>query len=171
MKKYFSLMLLAIFALLIVSCNDDDDVVDNDTYPAVADITRSFTASDDFNNLYGIYETFSSPIPSTDVILVYRLDDSSGTAVWKLLPKTYYFNEGGELDYTFDFTSRDIQISAEANFNLTTTTTEFKNEYLNNQTFRVVFIPASGKTSRVNFENYNEVINYFNIDDSSVVKL
>ena len=173
MKKFFSLLFLSVFALFMVSCNnsDDDNYVDNDTYPHVIDITENFKNSDGSNAdyLYGINKGFSTPLYNTGVVLIYRRDVSSGTAVWKLLPKTYYFQEG-EMDYTFDFTVNDVQIYADSNFNLTSQDATFKSTYLNNQTFRVVLIPASGRVT-VNYEDYNEVIQKYNIDDSNVTKL
>lgn len=171
MKKFFSLLFLSVFALFLVSCDTDDDnnYQDNDTYAQVIDITETFVKSSDSDYLYGVYKQFTSPLYSTDVVLIYRRDSSSGTAVWKLLPKTYYF-DAGEMDYTFDFTVNDIQIYADANFNLTAQDTSFKNTYLNNQTFRVVLIPASGRAN-VKYEDYDAVIKYYNIDDSKVVKL
>ncbi len=176
MKKIISLLFLSVFALFLVSCDTDDDnnnYTDNDTYPQVVDITENFKNSDGANAdyLYGINKTFASPLYNTDVILIYRRDSSSGTAVWKLLPKTYYFGSTNALDYTFDFTVNDVQIYADANFNLTAQDSSFKNTYLNNQTFRVVFIPASGKGVDIDYNDYNAVIQGFNIDDSKVKKL
>lgn len=164
-----SFVLLAVF---FVSCNNDDDnYVDNDTYPVVIDIRENFVNSTDTNTtdyLYGVYKEFSSSLANSDVVLIYRQDTSSGTAVWKLLPKTYYLTQGA-LDYHFDFTTNDIQIYADANFNMTSQDTAFKNTYLNNQTFRVVFVPASfGKNATVDLQDYDSVIRFYNIDDTNV---
>ncbi len=169
MKKFISLLSFVLLAVFFVSCNNDDDV-DNDTYPVVIDIRENFVNSTGTNAdyLYGVYKEFSSSLANSDVVLIYRQDTSSGTAVWKLLPKTYYLTQGA-LDYHFDFTTNDIQIYADAEFNMTSQDATFKNTYLNNQTFRVVFIPASfGKNSNVDLEDYNSVIKFYNIDDANV---
>ncbi len=168
-------MILGLLAMFVVSCDDDDNRTDNDTYPVVLDIRENFVNSTNPNNVdyvYGIYKEFTSPLYNSDVVLIYRQDSSSGTAVWKLLPKTYYFGSTGTMDYHFDFTVNDVQIYADADFNLTAQDSAFKNQYLNNQTFRVVLIPASfGKNSSVNYEDYNSVIKYYNINDSKITKL
>ena len=171
MKKFISLLSFVLLAMFFVGCNDDDNYVDTDTYPVVIDIRENFVNSTDTNTtnyLYGVYKEFSSSLANSDVVLIYRQDTSSGTAVWKLLPKTYYLTQGA-LDYYFDFTTNDIQIYADAEFNMTSQDTTFKNTYLNNQTFRVVFVPASfGKNSNVDLEDYNSVVKFYSIDDSNV---
>ena len=47
-------------------------------------------------------------------------------------------------------------------------TNEEKSAYLNNQTFRIVLVPASraGRAaSNVNFEDYNAVVKYYNLKE------
>jgi hypothetical protein len=50
-------------------------------------------------------------------------------------------------------------------------TTAEKNTYLNNQTFRIVLVPASraSRTSaaapKVNYEDYNAVVKYYNLKE------
>ena len=102
MKKYFTLMVLAIFGgLLMMSCemNEvvDRDIQDNDTYPVMKDVTGTFTSSGNYTL------TQSINIANSDVVLVYRNynSNSSSSAVWQLIPKTYYLSNNGELDYNF----------------------------------------------------------------------
>jgi hypothetical protein len=169
MKKYITLMLLAIFSLAIVSCdtrNDDVNTQDNDTYPVVLDINNtnfSFDAQDG----YFIERSFTKPLVSTDVVLIYRKAGtaSDGSAVWQSIPRTLYLDNGDELDYDFDFTRNDIMIYANGNYDISTTP-----EFINNQTFRVVLVPASAssRNANVDYSNYESVIKYFNIDDSKV---
>ena len=169
MKKYITLILLAIFSLAIVSCdtrNDDVNTQDNDTYPVVLDINNinfSFDAQDG----YFIERSFTKPLVSTDVVLIYRKAGtaSDGSAVWQSIPRTLYLDNGDELDYDFDFTRNDIMIYANGNYDISTTP-----EFINNQTFRVVLVPASAssRNANVDYSNYESVIKYFNIDDSKV---
>ena len=66
MKKYFTLLLVAIFSLVIVSCDDRDEVVgDGNTYSKMTDITGSFTDSNSYEISQGLVNT-----ESTDVVLV-----------------------------------------------------------------------------------------------------
>lgn len=172
MRKLFTLALVAIFSLAAISCDNRNDEVlvqDNDTYSVVLDINNvnfSYNAQDG----YHISRSFTKPLVSTDVVLIYRKAGSStdGSPVWQAIPRTLYLSGGNELDYDFDFSKNDIMIYANGNYDISTTPT-----YLNNQTFRVVLVPASagGKIGTVDYSDYNSVIRYFNIDDSKIKNL
>ena len=89
MKKYFTLMILAVLGgLFVMSCDRTDTVVteDNDTYPVMKDVTGTFTNG----NTYTLSQSLN--IANSDVVLVYRNYNSntSNSAVWQLIPKTYY---------------------------------------------------------------------------------
>lgn len=161
MKKLLPLFLIALFSVFVVSCTTDDDgnYQDTDTISSVYDLKNvNFT----YDNGYNIYRQFQVPLYSSDVVLIYRQSaTANGNTVWELLPKTYYLNDGNEVDYTFDFTVNDITIYAGGTFDLT------GSQFINNQTFRVVVIPANfGKSANgIDFENYEDVIQYYNIND------
>ncbi|AZA61382.1 hypothetical protein [Chryseobacterium indoltheticum] len=169
MKKIIPFLMLAFVSVFTVSCDNDDDVqyVDNDTYAGVIEITRNFqynTAED----VYFINQSIS--MEPSDMALVYRLKDGSSNGdVWEQIPRTLYFSGGRELDYDFDFTQKDVQILAGGNYDISTTPT-----YLNNQTFRIVLVPAGflnkGAKPPVDYSDYNAVIKYYNINDSKVTK-
>lgn len=177
MRKFFPIVMLAFVSLFTYSCDNNDDVVVDNTqqyeYPQMKDFTGNLNSSNNF--------TLTVPIgiPTTDVVLVYRnVGSGTGTnAVWQLIPKTYYldnnvsFPANRELDYNFDFTTVDVQITSRANFNQSTqmTVTE-TNSYLNNQMFRVVLIPTvAGKNANtVDYNDYKAVVKYFNLNDSNV---
>ncbi len=73
---------------------------------------------------------------------------------------------GRELDYNFLFDAANVEIYTEANFDQATFTTAEANQYLNNQRFRIVLVPASaGKNTNVNYSDYQSVIKYYNIPD------
>lgn len=170
MKKYFTLMLMAIFAFGAVSCDDrNDDVVqqDNDTYSVMADITGSLNAG----NSYAIEQGIN--INTTDVVLVYRRVSDA----WQMIPKTVYLPNvgnlptGREFDYNFVFDSQTVQVRIDdPNFNLATEITPAEaNQYLTNQTFRIVLVPASqGKNANVDYSDYDSVIKFFNIPDKKL---
>ena len=165
MKKYFSILLLAIFAFVAFSCDDRDDSVivdDNDTYPVMADITGNFNAGNSYTINQGI------DIASSDVVLVYRNINSgnSGTPAWQQIPKTEFLSNSRELDYNFLFDSQNVEIYTEANFDQATFTSAEATSYLNNQRFRIVLIPASqSKNANVNYSDYESVIKFYNIPD------
>jgi hypothetical protein len=173
MKKFFPLLLLAFVSLFIFSCDDnnnDGPTQDNDTYSQMRDVTGSFTSANSYAFTQGIN------IQSTDVVLVYRyLGDS-----WQLIPKMMYLpNATGmptsrEFQYNFVFDSQNVQISVDdENFNLSTGLTSGEaSQYLTNQRFRIVLVPASpakGAAPSVDYSDYNAVIKYYNLNDSKVI--
>ena len=162
MKKYFTIMLLAIFGFAAVSCNDrtNNDVVTTDTYPKMTDITGNFNAG----NSYSVSQGLS--INSTDVVLVYRQSGvSNGNPIWQQIPRTLFLPEG-ELDFDFDFTKNDVLIKAGGTIDFSLQTPTFISNYLTNQRFRIVLVPASqGKNSQLDFSNYQSVIKFYNIPD------
>lgn len=114
MKKYFTLMILAVLGgLFVMSCDRTDTVAveDNDTYPVMKDVTGTFTNG----NTYTLSQSLN--IANSDVVLVYRNYNSntSNSAVWQLIPKTYYLSGGNELDYNFLFDASKVEIYTEAN--------------------------------------------------------
>ncbi|MDQ0591736.1 hypothetical protein QFZ37_000105 [Chryseobacterium ginsenosidimutans] len=169
MKKFLPILLLAFVSLFIFSCDNNDDNTpyqDNDTIAQMKDATGTFNSGNNFKL------TMDINILNTDVVLVYRKVGN----VWQSVPKTYYLDNaqnlptGRELDYNFDFNTSEVNITTTANFNQSTQMTSGETtQYLNNQTFRVVLVPANaGKNSAVNYEDYNSVIKYYNIDESKV---
>ncbi|SEW39004.1 hypothetical protein SAMN05421841_2536 [Chryseobacterium wanjuense] len=164
MKKFLPILLLAFVSLFIFSCDDNDNVVgDGDTYSQMRDVTGNFTNANSYAFTQGIN------IESTDVVLVYRyLGDS-----WQLIPKMMYLSGNREFQYNFVFDSQNVQIRIDdENFDLTTLSASEANQYLNNQKFRIVLVPASAnKNASVNYEDYNSVIKYYNLDDSKVINI
>ncbi len=176
MKKYFLLSAISMLSLgALTSCERTTDTVqavDNDTYSVVYDIRESFK-KDPADDIYKIKKTFVKAIPSSDVILVYRKSATdAGNTVWQQIPRTLYLretpNDMRELDYDFDFTKYDVHLKAGGNYEISTTPA-----YLTDQTFRIVFVPASaGKSAaKIDYSNYDEVVKYYNINDKAVTKL
>ncbi len=163
MKKYFTILLLAIFGFTAITCSDrTEDVVATDTYSKMRDVTGTLDASNQYTISQGI------DIAQTDVVLVYRNINSNTnqTAVWQLLPKTEFVGGVRELDYNFLFDSQNVEIFTEANFDQALFTPAEAAKYLVNQRFRIVLVPASAtKSTAVNYEDYKSVIKYYNIPD------
>ncbi|MDM1557471.1 hypothetical protein PYS58_18750 [Chryseobacterium indologenes] len=177
MKKILPLILLAGVGFLAYSCdnsNDDPVVVnpgkDNDTFPIMMDAPGSFTAA----NNYALTADIS--IQTTDVVLVYR---RAGNA-WQQIPKTVYVDPATSVsprkfDYNFVFSNKEVQVRIDdQNFNLASMSSAEANNYLNNQTFRIVLVPADpakkmARTSNsVDFGDYNAVVKYYNLDESKI---
>ncbi|MCW3161992.1 hypothetical protein [Chryseobacterium oryctis] len=170
MKKILPIFLLAFVGLFLFSCdnNDNDNFVDSDTYSKMRDVTGSFTNANSYAFSQGIN------IQSTDVVLVYR---SLGDA-WQLIPKDQYIPNvtgmptGRVFNYNYVFDSQEVQIRIDdPSFDLSTElTSSEKNQYLNNQKFRIVLVPASASKNAngVDTSDYNAVIKYYGLDDSKV---
>lgn len=169
MKKFLPILLLAFVSLFIFSCdNSDDNYVDSDTVAVMKDATGTFTSADGYKLLMDIN------IQATDVVLVYRRDPNANNA-WQLIPKTYYLSGGRELDYNFLFSNKLVEIYTDR-IDYSTLSNSERTDFLNNQTFRVVLVPANAtgknaknaKAAGVDYKDYNAVIKYYNLNDSNV---
>jgi hypothetical protein len=165
MKSKITLLLFALFGMIsIQSCTVTEvqpaNTVDNDTISEVIEVTTSFNATNNYSRLI----SFTYPTYASDMILVYHLYDVvNGDDVWRLLPQTYYFSNGGELDYNYDFTRYDVNLFLDANFDLNT----LSSAWTQNQTFRIVIIPGyfSNKNKQnVDLTNYEKVVETFKIN-------
>jgi len=173
MKKFLPLLLILISSIFIFSCKDDDDDVQVQVdYPAVYDLNINLIQNTP--DYYGYNQPFNQSLLGQDIVLVYRKSNpGTGAPIWESLPKTYFFNEGA-MDYTFNFTTADVQIDLRADFDLSVKTdNNFRSTFLTGQTFRVVLVPAVFGKNSVDPRtlSYDEVIAKYNIDDSKIGKL
>lgn len=164
MKKILS-VLSFIGIIMLHSCTTNNDSTAKSTNEVFEYSNVNF-----FPNDYTVLLTYPHTITNSSMVLVYRLSGTfQGAAVWKLVPETYFFNNGTlDFRYDFDFTRYNVQLKMEG-FDLVTVNPEFKL----NQTFRVVIIPSfSFKiSSKINYKDYKSVINLFHIDESKLTKM
>jgi hypothetical protein len=167
MKK-ITLILAFIGMITLQSCTvneDNGNGIDNDTIGEVFE----YSNVNFLPNSYTVVLNYPHSIFSSDMVLVYRLSDVfQGEDVWKLLPETYYFNDG-TLDYRFDynFTRFDAEVYLEG-YDLGGLSSSVRL----NQVFRVVVIPAAfGKNSTADYSDYNKVVKAYNIDESKIIKI
>ena len=165
MKKIL-LFVLAIAATSFSSCTGSDGPRGQDGTSVLAEVFEIKNVN--FVNQNGNYSVLYNLNPAIyldDMILVYRRSGvSNGNNIWQSLPKTYYFDNGQELDFNFDFSVNDIVINLGY-----TDTSVLLPEYLNNQLFRVVVIPGnlSNKQS-IDFTDYHAVIKAYGINDNNI---
>lgn len=182
MKKYFNLLFIGVLTSLILwSCSRDDDAnyTDNDTYSVAYDVSGNFQIKDNEWTLGG---EFTRPIPNSDVVMIYQKTDvtSNGNPVWEALPTEFDSSDsnliptGGRLRYTYDFTNQDFRVLMKANFDITAhanNSPNFRNVFMNNQTFRIVVVPASFGNNRSNYKkSLNKVMQELNIKSVKVLK-
>lgn len=167
MKK-ITLVLAFIGMITLQSCTVNEDTgngIDNDTIGEVFE----YTNVNFLPNSYTVVLNYPHTIFSSDMVLVYRLSDVfQGEDVWKLLPETYYFNDGTlDFRYDYNFTRFDAEVYMEG-FDLGGISPAFRL----NQVLRVVVIPAAfGKNGTIDYNDYKSVINAYNIDESKIIKI
>lgn len=167
MKK-ITLVLAFIGMITLQSCTVNEDTgngIDNDTIGEVFE----YSNVNFLPNSYTVVLNYPHTIFSSDMVLVYRLSDVfQGEDVWKLLPETYYFNDGTlDFRYDYNFTRFDAEVYMEG-FDLAGISPAFRL----NQVLRVVVIPAAfGKNGNIDYNDYNSVINAYNIDESKIIKM
>ncbi|MFN7099010.1 MAG: hypothetical protein ACK4M4_01385 [Flavobacterium sp.] len=163
MKK-ITLLLVFIGMMTMQSC-EVTEIYEEDNSPRteVFEVTTSFNS---FNN-YSREIIFDSPLRSGDSVLVYHLFDVvNGQDIWRLMPQTYFFSGGGELDYNFDFTRLDVNLFLEANFSLN----NLSSDWTQNQTFKIVIIP-DGFATTINKNNINAVLSALKVSQADVKKI
>jgi len=170
MKK-ITLVLAFIGMIGLTSCVREETVVqdinDQDTISEVFE----YSNVDFYTNNYSVYLDYPHTIYSSDMVLVYRLaGGSSAGDVWKLLPETYYFDDGTlDFGYNNDFTQYDAKVNLYG-YDLEVVSKAYKLD----QIFRVVVIPAylgNKSTNKVDINDYNAVIKAYKIDESKVQKI
>lgn len=163
MKKIITL--LAVVGMFSLQGCTTADPVDNDTIAEVFEIKNINFVLDPVDG-YIIYQKFTPTIFASDVVLIYRLSGTvnSNTPIWQLIPRTLFVPQG-ELDYDFDFSQEDFTIYAGGTYNLSLTP-----QYLNNQTFRIVIVPASFSTS-IDKNNFSAVMNALNIKEREIKQI
>lgn len=172
MRKIILLVALISGMMVMQSCVREEVVVEDSVdYDTISEVWE-YGNVDFVPNNYTAYLDFPHSIYSSDMVLVYRLSGTSSAGdVWKLLPETYYFDDGTlDFGYKNDFTQYDVKIDLYG-YDLAGLSNNFKL----NQIFRVVVIPAylgktTGKTT-LDFNNYNQVIKHFKIDESKIKKI
>ncbi|WP_281986296.1 hypothetical protein [Aquimarina aggregata] len=165
MKKILTLFCLT--ALLLTSCNNDDDF-DNDTFARTFEVTRTFNAANNFadeavvpNNV----EVFDA-----DVALVFILDPirsaAEGGDVWEPLPKTFNFAPGEFARFSFNFIFDERTNKASIEFVLESDDlTSLNSDITDNQVFRIVIVPSSfASDSKVDLNDLNAVKSALNLE-------
>jgi len=121
---------------------------------------------------YNISGTINPLLTDASTVLIYRLVGTidAQTPVWQLIPVEISLTNNRNVYYDYDFSKEDYKIYVRGNYDLETTAADF----LDDQTFRLVFIPGSFINKSVNkpdYSDYYKVIKEYNIDDSNVKRL
>ncbi|MFD2909394.1 hypothetical protein ACFSX9_11710 [Flavobacterium ardleyense] len=169
MSKRITLMLVFIGMITLQSCtvNEVKEGPDKDTISEVFEYSNvNLTNSNDYSRILN----FPFAIYPSDMVLVYRLTGlDSNRDVWKLLPETYYYDDGTlNFGYKNDFTRVNAVVEL-FGYDLPGLNPDFRL----NQVFRVVVIPGSfaSRTAAFNFEDYEAVVERYQLDEANVIKI
>lgn len=167
--KRITLLFVFIGMITLQSCtvNEVKDEYDSDTISKVFEYSNVNLTN---SNGYSRVLNFPFAIYSSDMVLVYRLTGvDAGKDVWKLLPETYYYDDGTlDFGYKNDFTRVNAVVEL-FGYDLPGLNPDFRL----NQVFRVVVIPGSfaGKSAAVDFKDYEAVAKKYQLDKANVIKI
>jgi hypothetical protein len=156
MRNILSLLFMA--TLLFTSCEGDQgppgfDGVDGLDGGII--VSSAFEIEVDFNlaNNYEIIEPYGFDVFEFDVTLVYILwETADGQDIWRLVPQSVEFIDG-TLTYNYDFTQNDVRLFLDGTIDFSL----LGPEWIQNQVFRVVVIPADN-VDGLDFSDINAVM-------------
>lgn len=128
-----------------------------------------FEADVDFTpqNGYFVDFDFNPAIEPSDVLLVYiRWESFNGIPVWRLLPQTVFFEEG-VLMYNFDFTRNDFSVFLDTTFDPVI----LDASWTRNQRIRAVVIPADFAAGRIDYSDFEGVLELMGATDKDIVTI
>ena len=106
-------------------------------------------------------------IVNGDAVLVYRLEDvQGGLDIWEPLPTaTIFFEDGGFLQYRFNYTVGDVDIIIESdNLGL------IGDDFMLDQVFRIIVVP-SDLIATIDTSNINNVMDVLGINPKEIQKI
>ncbi len=156
-----------VFALsfILISCEGDPGPPGPPGLNGGLIVSSAFEIEVDFNagNSYEFIESYGFDVLPSDVTLVYILWDTvNGQDVWRLMPQTVTFPDG-DLIYNFDFTQTDVRFFLDGTTNLDA----LDPSWTQNQTFRVVVVPADN-VDGVDVSNLNAIIQSHHIESFDI---
>ena len=184
MKKYYFLLILAIFGF--TSCSSDDGAIgppgpegpqgppgEDGLIGAVFDVEGDFTADNDYTLTVDYGEFTDVEVFETDLVLIYLRVGQDGNAggepvyVWRLLPQVYYV-DGGTVQYNFDYTFFDAQIFLDSDMPLNSLGSAFTD----NQVFRIAIVPAAfASDHNINVSDYEAVMDILEFQEREIPQL
>jgi hypothetical protein len=116
----------------------------------VFEVEVNFTQANNFSEQL----QFDPAIIESDVVLAFiEWEIDGGNSVWRALPQTVFFNEGGVLIYNYDFSKVDFRLFLDGAIDPAT----LGEEWRLNQLFRVIVVPGDYASNRIDFTNYEAV--------------
>jgi hypothetical protein len=87
--------------------------------------------------------------------------------VWRALPQTVFFNEGGVLIYNYDFSKIDFRIFLDGAIDPASLAAEWTADQL----FRVIVVPGDYASNRIDWTNYDAVTKMLGLKDEDFKRI
>ena len=171
--------LLFIIAALFQACSGSDGRDGAPGLDGVNIVGQTFEVENvDFNtaNNFRYVQTYASAklidVRESDAVLIYVLwEVVDQDPIWRLLPQAIDMPRG--VTYNFDYSPADFSVFIDAP--TAALKASLSADFTQNQTFRIVVIPsdftdARKNTAGLDYNNYNAVKEYFNLDESKIPK-
>lgn len=134
------------------------------------ELEGTFSEANDYTLEYLFPNDFE--VLETDVMMVYILweqaESTTGEVlnVWRPLPQTVVFQDGGVIQYNFDYTVGDVRVFIEE------TVGELLPAETDNQFFRIAVLPGTGiDLKSIDVNNLDAVMKTFSLNEKSVKKI
>ncbi|MFL1895362.1 hypothetical protein ACJRPK_06640 [Aquimarina sp. 2-A2] len=166
MKKV--IFLLSLTTILFTSCEGDQGPQGE---PGISILAQVFEGIGTFNSANNYTLIFDYPgnidVFESDVALVYlREEVNNGLEVWTPLPRTFYFDTGGFVEYNFNFTIDDVAVFLDSDVNFGSLDPVVTDD----QIFRIVIVP--GEFAKNNdTSDINSVLTQFNLQNTTPTTL
>lgn len=170
MKKLNQLALAIIVLIGIQACEGPQGPPGFDGLDGVNIVSEVFEVEVDFTeaNNYSEQLRFDPAIIESDVVLAFiEWEIDGGNSVWRALPQTVFFNEGGVLIYNYDFSKVDFRLFLDGAIN----PADLGEEWRLNQLFRVIVVPGDYASSRIDFTNYEAVTAMLGLKDEDFKRI
>ncbi len=156
MKKLLAISLSLFGILFFQACEGPVGPPGLDGLDGVNIVSEVFEVEINFTqaNNYSEQLRFDPAIIESDVVLAFiEWETDGGNSVWRALPQTVFFNEGGVLIYNYDFSKVDFRLFLDGAIDPAT----LGEEWRLNQLFRVIVVPGDYASNRIDFTNYEAV--------------
>ncbi len=171
--KNINKLILALFGLVIFqACEGPEGLQGIPGEPGINivgttfEVDVNFTSANDYSEVFD----FTEPLVDGDAFLVYMLEESpvsQGTFAWRLVPQTFYLEEG-ILVYNFDYTINDFSIFLD---NSPIDFSQLDPYYTTDLVFRAVVVPSDLIGARVDYTDYEATMKLLNISEDDFVRI
>ncbi|HLR32064.1 MAG TPA: collagen-like protein [Fodinibius sp.] len=121
------------------------------------EVEANFNPSNGYSQQF-FFSDYGAEVLESDIVMVYWLYEGineNEIDVWQQLPASVFFDDGGEMQYSFDHTVDDVQLFLTGDINLDT----LGPGYTKTQYFRVAILPVDYvKAKNINMSNMQEVM-------------